>query len=45
VVKVLDAAHTATVAGVTLLTAQPKATQAGTVVFPEGIEMELAQRN
>lgn len=45
VVKVLDAAHTAGVAGVTLLTTQPKATQAGTVVPPEGIEMELARRS
>jgi biopolymer transport protein ExbD len=45
VVKVLDAAHTAGVAAVTLLTTQPKATQAGTVVFPEGIEMELAPRS
>ncbi len=45
VVKVLDAAHTASVGGVTLLTTQPKTTQAGTGVFPEGIEMELARRN
>ena len=45
VVKVLDAARAAGVAGVTLLTTQPKATQAGTVVLPEGIEMELAQRS
>jgi len=45
VVKVLDAAHTAGVAGVTLLTIQPKTTQMGTVVFPEGIEMELARRS
>ncbi len=45
VVKVLDAAHTAGVASVTLLTIQPKAMQAGTVVFPEGIEMELARRS
>lgn len=45
VVKVLDAALTAGVAGVTLLTTQPKTTQAGTVVFPEGIEMELARRS
>jgi biopolymer transport protein TolR len=45
VVKVLDAAHTAGVAGVTLLTTQPKATQAGTVVLPEGIEMELTRRS
>jgi len=44
VVTILDAAHTAGVAGVTLLTTQPKAT-AGTVVFPEGIEMELARRS
>ena len=45
VVKVLDAARTAGVGGVTLLTTQPKTTQAGTVVFPEGIEMELARRS
>ncbi len=45
VVKVLDAAHTAGVAGVTLLTTQPKTTQAGTVVPPEGIEMELARHS
>ena len=41
VVKVLDAAHTAGVASVTLLTGQPKSAQAGTVVSPEGIEIEL----
>jgi biopolymer transport protein ExbD/biopolymer transport protein TolR len=45
VVKVLDAARTAGVANVTLLTTQPKATKAGTVVLPEGIEMELARRS
>jgi len=45
VVKVLDAAHTAGVAGVTLLTSQPTATQAGAVVWPEGIEMQLARRS
>ena len=45
VVKVLDAARTAGFGGVTLLTTQPKAPQAGTVVFPEGIEMELARRS
>jgi hypothetical protein len=45
VVKVLDAARTAGVAGVTLLTTQPKATLAGTVVPPEGIAMELAPRS
>jgi biopolymer transport protein ExbD len=45
VVKVLDAAHTAGVASVTLLTAQPKATQAGPVVLPEGIEIELTGRS
>ena len=45
VVKVLDAARTAGVGGVTLLTTQPKTTQAGTVVFPEGIEIELARRS
>lgn len=45
VVKVLDAAHTARVMSVTLLTTQPKATQVGTIVPPEGIEMELARRS
>jgi len=45
VVKVLDAARIADVAAVTLLTTQPKATQAGTVVLPEGIEMELTRRS
>lgn len=45
VVKVLDAARSAGVGGVTLLTTQPKATQTGTVVLPEGIEMELARRS
>jgi biopolymer transport protein ExbD len=45
VVKVLDAARIAGVASVTLLTTQPKATQAGTVVIPEGIEMELARHS
>ena len=44
VVKVLDAANTASVAGVTLLTTQPKTMQAGTVVLPEGIELELTRR-
>jgi biopolymer transport protein ExbD len=43
VVKVLDAARTAGVAAVTLLTTQPKTTQSGVVVSPEGIEMELAR--
>jgi biopolymer transport protein ExbD len=45
VVKVLDAARTAGVAGVTLLTTQPRTTQAGAVVLPEGIEMELTRRS
>jgi biopolymer transport protein ExbD len=45
VVKVLDAARTAGVVAVTLLTTQPKTTQAGMVVFPQGIEMEMAQRS
>ena len=45
VVKVLDAARTAGVAGVTLLTTQPKPAQAGTIVSPEGIEMELARHS
>lgn len=43
VVKVLDAAHAARVLCVTLLTTQPKTTQAGMMVSPEGIEMELAR--
>jgi biopolymer transport protein ExbD len=45
VVKVLDAAHTARVMSVTLLTTQPKAMQVGTIVPPEGIEMDLARRS
>jgi biopolymer transport protein ExbD len=45
VVKVLDVARTAGVADVTLLTTQPKMQQAGTIIFPEGIEMELARRS
>jgi biopolymer transport protein ExbD len=45
VVKVFDAARTAGVASVTLLTTQRKSTQAGAVVLPEGIEMDLAQRS
>ena len=45
VVRVLDAAHAARVLGVTLLTTQPETTQMGTVVSPEGIEMELARRS
>jgi biopolymer transport protein ExbD len=45
VVNVLDSAHTVDVAGVTLLTSQPNTTQVRTVVFPEGIEMELARRS
>ena len=45
VVKVFDAARTAGVVDVTLLTKEPKTTQAGTVVLPEGIEMELARRS
>ena len=44
VVKVLDAARAVGVAGVTLLTTQPKTIPAGTVVSPEGIEMDLARR-
>jgi biopolymer transport protein ExbD len=44
VVKVLDAARTSEVASVTLLTTQPKATSAGAVVLPRGIEMELSRR-
>ena len=44
VMKVLDAARSAGVAGVTLLTTQPRVTQTGTVILPEGIEIELARR-
>jgi biopolymer transport protein ExbD len=44
VVKVLDAARTAGIAAVTLLTTQPQATRAGTVVPPQGIEMEMSRR-
>lgn len=44
-VKVLDAAHIAGVSGVTLLTIQTKTRQARKPVFPEGIEMELAQHS
>ena len=43
VVKVLDAAHMAGVSAVTLLTTQPKATPAGTIMLPQGIEMEMAR--
>jgi biopolymer transport protein ExbD len=45
VVKVLDAARTAGIAGVTLLTTSPMIAQAGKVVPPEGLEMELARRS
>jgi biopolymer transport protein ExbD len=45
VVKALDAARTAGVAGVTLLTTQPRTTPAGTIILPEGIEMELSRRS
>jgi biopolymer transport protein ExbD len=45
VVEVLDAARRAGVAGVTLLTIQPKMTPAGTILSPDGIEMELAGRS
>jgi biopolymer transport protein ExbD len=45
VVKILDAAHTAGVAGVTLLTTQPNTAAAGTVLPPRGLEMELARRS
>jgi biopolymer transport protein ExbD len=43
VVKVLDAAHMAGVSAVTLLTNQPKAMPAGTIMSPQGIEMEMAR--
>jgi biopolymer transport protein ExbD len=45
VVKVLDAAGAAGVAGVILLTTQSKASQSGALVSPEGIEIELARRS
>lgn len=45
VVKVLDAAHSAGAVAVTLLTTQPKATPAGTLMPPEGIELEMARRS
>ncbi len=45
VVKVLDAAHSAGAVALTLLTTQPKATPAGTLVPPEGIELEMARRS
>jgi biopolymer transport protein ExbD len=45
VVKVLDAARRAGVVGVTLLTTQPSTTPAGTIILPEGIEMELSRRS
>lgn len=44
VVKVLDAAHSAGVTDVTLLTAQPETKRVGTIP-PEGIEMELTRRS
>ncbi|MGA8503531.1 MAG: biopolymer transporter ExbD [Candidatus Sulfotelmatobacter sp.] len=44
-VNVVDAAHTAGIARVTLLTTRPKTAQVGTVVSPEGIEMELPRRS
>lgn len=43
VVQVLDAAHAAGVADITLLTTQGNTTQTGRVVVPEGIEMGLVQ--
>ncbi len=45
VVKVLDTARAAGVAGVTLLTTQPMTAQAGAGVSPEGIELELGRRS
>lgn len=44
VMKGLDPVPSAGVAGLTLLTTQPRVTQAGTVVLPEGIEIGLARR-
>jgi biopolymer transport protein ExbD len=45
VVKVVDAAQSARVVSVTLLTTQTIATQAGAGRLPEGIEMELARHS
>jgi biopolymer transport protein ExbD len=45
VVKVLDAARAAGVAGVTLLTTPSKVAPVGTMVPPQGIEMEWARRS
>ena len=45
VVRVVDAARVAGVAGVILLTAQPKASPSGALVSPDGIEMELVRRS
>jgi biopolymer transport protein ExbD len=45
VVRVVDAARTAGIAGMTLLTTQRKTMPAGLVVLPEGIELELARRS
>lgn len=45
VVKVVDGAHIAGIADVTLLTTQPNSLAAGTVVSPEGIEMKLTQHS
>jgi len=45
VMKVLDAAHIAGIASVTLLTNQPIGMRAGTPVSPLGIEMELARHS
>jgi biopolymer transport protein ExbD len=45
VVRVLDAAHAANIANITLLTSQPKTAQGEAVVLPEGIEIELARRS
>jgi biopolymer transport protein TolR len=44
VVKVVDAAHTAGLTKIALLTTQGKASQPGKLSVPEGIELKLAQR-
>jgi biopolymer transport protein ExbD len=45
VVKVLDAARAAGVSAVALLTTQPTARQAGMLVSPQGIEMEMPRHS
>ncbi len=45
VVKALDGAHTAGIATVTFLTTPTEVKQAGTLVSPKGIEMQLSYRS